>query len=78
MYPPLGDASITCRAMDGRKQTTIVKPVDPFECFPFDRSHGFPRPQLVNDLGFVEAVYRFGQGIIVRVTDAADRRLDPG
>lgn len=31
----------------------------------------------MDDFGFVEAVYRFGQSVIVRVTDAANRRLDP-
>ena len=31
----------------------------------------------MDDFGFVKAVYRFGQGVIVRVTDAANRGLDP-
>ncbi len=31
----------------------------------------------MDDFCFVEAVYRFGQGIIVRVTDAANRGFDP-
>jgi hypothetical protein len=62
---------------DGLKQAAVVEPLDPFERFPFDRGHGFLGAQSVNDLGFVEAVYRFGQGIIVRVTDAANRGLDP-
>lgn len=36
-----------------------------------------PRPQSVNDLGYVEAVYRFGQGIIAGVTDSTNKGLDP-
>jgi hypothetical protein len=44
MYPHLGDASITCRAMDGLKQAVVVKPVDRFKPFPFDRGHDFPGP----------------------------------
>ena len=91
MYPHLGDAGITCRAMDGLKQAVVVKPVDPFEPFPFDRGHDFPGPKPVDDFGFVQAVYRVGhafldrlfatqicrEGVIVRVTDAANRGLDP-
>ena len=32
----------------------------------------------MDDLGLVETVDRFGQGVVVAVADAADRRLDPG
>src|SRR5271165_2453702 len=32
----------------------------------------------MDDLGLVEAVYRLGQRVVVRVADAADGRLDPG
>jgi hypothetical protein len=63
MYPPLGDASITCRAMDELKQAAVVKPIDPFERFPLDSCHGFPWTKPVDDLSFVEAVYRFGQAL---------------
>src|SRR6185437_11745926 len=31
-----------------------------------------------DDLSLVEAVDRFGEGVVVRVADAADGRLDPG
>jgi hypothetical protein len=30
----------------------------------------------VNDLGLVETVDRFGEGIVVEIADAANRRLD--
>lgn len=36
-----------------------------------------PWTPAVNDLGFVEAVDRFGESIVVGVANAADRRLDP-
>ena len=62
---------------DGIKQAAVVKPVDPFERFPFDRNHGFLGAKPVDDFGFVKAVYLFGQGVIVRFTDAANRGLDP-
>jgi hypothetical protein len=32
----------------------------------------------MDDLGLVEAIDRFGEGVVVRVADAADGRLDPG
>ena len=32
----------------------------------------------MDDLGLVETVDRFGEGIVVRVADAADGRLDSG
>jgi hypothetical protein len=54
--------------MDGFKQAAVVKPIDPFERFPLDRCHGFPWTKPVDDLSFVEAVYRFGQAL-------PDRRL---
>ena len=48
---------------DGLRQAAVVRPVDPFERFPFDRGHGFPGPRPVDDFGFAEAVYRFGQAL---------------
>jgi hypothetical protein len=32
----------------------------------------------MDDLRLVEAVDRFGEGVVVRVADAANGRLDPG
>ena len=32
----------------------------------------------MDDLGFIEAVDRFGEGVVVAVADAADRRLQTG
>ena len=49
---------------DWGKQAAIVEPIHPFERFPFDGSHGFPWAQPVDDLGFVEAVYGFSQGVV--------------
>ena len=36
-----------------------------------------PRPQSVNDLGYVEAVYRFDQGSVAGVTDTTNKGFDP-
>jgi hypothetical protein len=32
----------------------------------------------MDDLSLVEAVDRFGEGVVIRVADAAEGRLDPG
>jgi hypothetical protein len=62
---------------DGFQQAAVFKPIDPFERFLLESCHGFSWTKPVDDLSFVEAVYRFGQGVIVRVTNAANRGLDP-
>ena len=41
-------------------------------------SNDAPRSAPMDDLGLVEAVDRFGEGVVVAVADAADRRLDAG
>ena len=40
--------------------------------------HVAPRSLAVNQLGFVEAVYGFREGVVVVVTNAADRWFDTG
>ena len=37
---------------DWAKQAAIVIPIDPFDGFPLDFVHRFPRPDLVDDLSF--------------------------
>ena len=63
---------------DGLQQPAIVKPVNPLEGCELDPLEVAPRAPTMNDLGFVEAVDRFGEGVVVGVADAADRGLDPG
>src|SRR6056297_386021 len=58
---------------DGSKQAPVVEPVDPTERGHFQILHVAPRSLAVNQLGFVEAVYGFREGVVVAVTNAADR-----
>ena len=61
---------------DRLEKAAIVEPVDPFEGGELDRFEAAPGAAPMDHLGFVEAVDGFGEGIVVAVTDAADRRLD--
>ena len=54
----------------------MVEPVDPSERGHFQILHIAPRPLAVDQLRFVEAVYGFSQGVIIRVTNTADRWLN--
>ena len=58
---------------DGAKQAPVVEPIDPAEGGHFQILHVAPRALTMNQLGFVETVYSFGEGIVVRIPDAADR-----
>ena len=59
---------------DRLEQAPIVEPVDPFEGGELDGLEAAPGPAPVNDLGFVEAVDRLGERVVVGVADASDRR----
>tara|TARA_R110000796_G_scaffold213389_1_gene329517 strand:+ start:101 stop:484 length:384 start_codon:yes stop_codon:yes gene_type:complete len=61
---------------DGAKQVPVVEPIDPAEGGHFQVLHVAPRSLAVDQLSFVEAVNRFGEGVVVAVTDAADRLFD--
>lgn len=63
---------------DGLQQPAMVEPVDPFEGRVLDGFEAAPRSALVDHLGFVEAVDRLCQSVVVAVADTADRRLDAG
>ena len=62
---------------DGLEQAAMVEPVDPFERGQFDSLAGLPGP-AVDHLGFVQAIDRLGQGIVVAVALAADGGFDAG
>ena len=49
-------------ATGSSEPTNVVEPIDPFEGFQFHLLHSFPRAAPANDLGFVKANDRFGQG----------------
>jgi hypothetical protein len=59
---------------DRLEEASVVEPVDPFEGGVFDGLEAAPRPAPMDDLGLVEAVDGLGEGVVVRVADAADRR----
>ena len=50
----------------------IIEPVHPFQGCIFDSVYVAPWPTPANDLRFEQADDRLGQGIVVRVTNAAD------
>jgi hypothetical protein len=56
----------------------MVELVDPFERGVLDGFEAAPGSAPVDNLGFVEAVDRLGQSVVVAVADTADRRLDTG
>lgn len=61
------------------EEPTVVESVDP----PgwrgqFNRVDGAPGSATVDDLGPVRSDDRLGQGVVIGVTAAADRGLDPG
>ena len=75
---------VTCFGLGGWnsadrfEQASIVEPVDPFQRGELDGFQASPRAASPDHLGLVEAVDGLGQGVVVTVADAADRRLDAG
>ncbi len=69
---------------DGAKQPPFVElrrflenaGIDPSESGHFEILHVAPRPLAIDPFGFVEAVYRLGEGVVVAVTNASDRWFD--
>src|SRR3954453_8434554 len=61
---------------DRLEEAAVVEPVGPFESGELDRFEAAPGAAPMDQLGFVEAVDGFGEGVVVAVTDAANRRLD--
>src|SRR5215208_7337689 len=61
---------------DRLEEAAFVEPVDPFESGKLDGFEAAPGAAPMDHLGFVEAVDGFGEGVIVAVPDAANRRLD--
>ena len=56
----------------------VVEPPDPLESGELDVLDVAPRTSFPDDLGLEEADDGLGQGVIVAVSDAADRRFDAG
>ena len=75
---------VACFSFGGRdipdrfEQAAGIEPIDPFEGRELDGLERPPRAAPMDQLGFVEAVDRLGERVVVAVADAADGRLDAG
>lgn len=61
---------------DRLEQAAVIEPVDPFKRGVFDCVHGFPWAFPPDDFSLVESIDGFGEGVVITVTDTADRRLE--
>ena len=66
------------RNVANRFKQPAVEPIDPFESGVLDPIEISPGTAALNDLGLEQSDDRLGEGVVVRVADAADRRLDAG
>src|SRR5262249_44172549 len=64
--------------LKGVSSWVVVEPIDPIEGGVLDIVELTPGTTVVNDLGLEQSDDRLGEGVVVRVADAADRRLDAG
>ncbi len=80
----LGLSIVACFGLGGWnvadrfEQAPVVEPVHPFQGGELDGFQASPWAASPDHFGLVEAVDRLGQGIIVAVADAADRRFYAG
>lgn len=63
---------------DGLAQAPVVEPVHPFKGSEFNRLERAPRTTPMDHLGLEEADDGLRQGIVIRIPDTADRRLNAG
>jgi hypothetical protein len=63
---------------DGLQEPPVVEPVHPFQSRELDGLEATPWSAPMDYFGLVEAVDGFGEGIVIGISDAADRRLDTG
>jgi len=54
----------------------VIKPIDPAERRHFQILHVAPSALAIDQFGYVETVYSFSEGVVIRFTNAADRWLD--
>src|SRR5262249_41944937 len=64
--------------LKGVSSWVVVEPIDPFESGVLDVVEISPGATAVNDLGLEQSDDRLREGVVVRVADAAHRRLDAG
>ncbi len=63
---------------DRAVQPLVVVPADPVQGFPLNLANRFPCAEELNDFGLEQADDAFCQGVVIAVSDAADRCVDPG
>jgi hypothetical protein len=61
---------------DGLKKAAVVEPIHPGEGCEFDSLDAILAGSAVNHLCLVEAVNGFREGVVIRISDAADRGFD--
>ena len=61
---------------DGFQETSMVKPVDPFQGCELDGFKWPPRPTSMDHLGLVKTVDSFSQRVVIAVADASHRGFD--
>ena len=66
------------KVADRLEEVMVVEPPDPLEGGEFAVFEAPPRPAGIDEFGLVESDDRLGQSVVVGVTAATDRRLDPG
>jgi hypothetical protein len=62
----------------GAVEASVVVPVDPFQGGEFDVVETAPGAAVVDQFGFEQANFGFGQRVVQRVTDGADAGGDAG
>ena len=60
---------------DGLQEPSVIEPIDPFQGGELDGLEAAPWPAPVDHLGLVETVDGFGEGIVIGISDTADRGL---
>jgi hypothetical protein len=61
---------------DRLQKPSMIEPIDPFQGGELHRIEAAPWSTPIDDFGLVESVDRFGEGVVVTVADASDRRFD--
>ena len=75
--PPVVCLSLGRRDIpDGFEESDVVEPVHPLQGGQFQGLPGFPGAPAMNQLGFVQPVDGLGQGVVIAVATATDRRLN--
>ena len=64
--------------MARRVESSVIVPVDPGKGGDLQIVERLPRPVAFDQLGLVQSDHRFGERIVVRVTDRPDGRLSAG